>query len=160
MNIIVAVSENGVIGRNGKMPWHLPKDLQYFKRITSNHTVVMGRYTFEAIGKPLPNRKNIVLSSTLPSQEGIWIAKNWNEALNYIQPNEQVFLIGGQQIFDYALQNQFVNKIYRTLIHHVFEGDTFFPQIDTHQWKLIEQTFSPKDEKNPYDLTFEIWERL
>ncbi len=160
MNIIVAVSENGVIGLNGKMPWHLPKDLQYFKKMTLQHTVIMGRYTYESIGKPLPNRKNIVLSNTLNHQDGILIAKNWNDVFNFIQQDEKVFIIGGQQVFHQALEKKIVQKIYRTFIHHSFEGDTFFPEIHLKEWSLVSQEFSAKDEKNPYDLTFEIWNKL
>ncbi len=160
MNIIVAVSENGVIGLNGIMPWHLPKDLQYFKKITLNHTVIMGRLTFESIGKPLPNRKNIVLSNTLKPLEGILIAKNWEEAIQLAQNDEKVFIIGGQQTFEQALQFKLVNSIYRTLIHHSFEGDTFFPEINLKEWSLVSQEFVSKDDKNPFDFTFEIWNKL
>lgn len=157
MNIIVAVSENGVIGYKGKMPWYLPKDLQYFKKVTLHHTVIMGRNTFEAIGKPLPQRKNIILSHTLEPQNEIFIARNWQEVIQLTQNDKNVFIIGGQQVFEQALEKKMVHTIYRTLIHHSFEGDTFFPDINTNQWNLISQEFSPKDEKNPYDLTFEIW---
>ncbi len=159
INIIVAVSTNGVIGLNGNMPWHIPKDLHYFKQITTPHTIIMGRYTYHAIGKPLPNRKNIVLTKTLTPQQGILIAGNWEQALNMITNEEQVFIIGGQQVFEQALEKQLVKRIYRTLIHYHFDGDTFFPEINLKEWKLISSTFSMKDEKNPYDLTFEIWSK-
>lgn len=157
MNIIVAVSANGVIGNNGKMPWRLPKEMKLFKKITTPHTIIMGRYTFESIGKPLLNRKNIVLSTTLPLQNGILIARNWQEVFSLVARDEQVFIIGGQQLFEYALQNNLIKKIYKTVIHHNFEGDTFFPEVDWAQWKLQHQTFYAKDEKNPYDFTTEIW---
>jgi dihydrofolate reductase len=160
MNLIVAVSRNGVIGLNGKMPWHLPKDLQYFKKITLNNTVIMGRFTFEAIGKPLPNRKNIVLSKKYNAMDGVWVAHSWEEISLFIQENEQIFVIGGQQIFEQALNQGLIKKIYRTFVHHDFDGDTFFPNIDKSKWKLEFQEFHHCDLKNPYDLTFEIWNKI
>lgn len=159
MKIIVAVSENGVIGYKGKMPWHLPKDLQYFKKITLHHTVIMGRNTFESIGKPLPNRKNIVLTRSLTVITGVWIAKNWMEVLEMVEDKSEVFIIGGQQIFEQALELGLIQTIYRTLIHHSFDGDTFFREIDNNYWELISEEFSPKDEKNIYDMTFQIWNK-
>ncbi|GIV43141.1 MAG: dihydrofolate reductase [Bacteroidia bacterium] len=159
MNIIVAVSENGVIGYKGKMPWHLPKDLQYFKKITLNHTVIMGRHTFESIGKPLINRENIVLSTTLKPVEGIHVAKNWDEAIQLAPRDKKIFIIGGQQVFEQALEKKLVHTIYKTVIHHKFDGDTFFPPIDSNKWKLISQEFSHRDEKNPFDFTIEIWQK-
>ncbi len=159
MNIIVAVSENGVIGLKGKMPWHLPKDLQYFKKVTINHTVIMGKNTYLSIGNPLPNRKNIVLSKTLESHKNILVASSWDEVFSLIKPDEKVFIIGGQQIYEQAFEKNLVKSIYRTIVHHNFEGDTFFPHIQWNKWILISSEYSSKDDKNPYDITFEIWNR-
>lgn len=159
MNLIVALSENHVIGKNGKMPWHLPKDLQFFKQETMGHTVVMGRNTFESIGKPLKGRRNIVLSRTLTEKQGIEIARNWDEVLVLVATDEQVFIIGGEQVFREALERKLPSFAYITRIHAHFDGDTFFPPLPPNDWQLLNEHFEPADAQNPYNMTFQVWKR-
>lgn len=159
MKLIVAHSDNLVIGLNATMPWHQPKDLQFFKQKTIGHTVVMGRNTFEAIGKPLVGRRNIVLSRTLNTKEGIEIARNWDEVLTLTKTDNQVFIIGGEQVFREALQRRLPSLAYITIIHATLEGDAFFPGLPSNEWLLLDQTIEPADSQNPFNMTFQTWKR-
>jgi dihydrofolate reductase len=136
MNIsfIVAVSENNVIGLNGKMPWHIPQDLRHFKNKTLNHTVVMGRKTFDAIGHPLNDRKNIILTSdTNLFAAGCIVTHTVEQCLDLLKKeNGEIFVIGGTSLFQLFMP--YVNKIYLTKIHAKFEGDTFFPELNSSEW--------------------------
>jgi dihydrofolate reductase len=123
---VVAVSKNGVIGKNGKLPWHFSSDLKFFKKLTTGHTVIMGRVTFDSIGKPLPNRRNIVVSRQARSVPGVEFAPSVAEALKLAKGGE-VFIIGGASIYKETLD--LVDAIYLTHIDQVFEGDAFYPGI-------------------------------
>jgi dihydrofolate reductase len=136
ISLIVAISQNGVIGVNNSLPWHLPEDLKNFKKITSGKSVVMGRKTFESIGKPLPNRDNIIVSASSFSNEDsscvikyhqdYSVAKNLGIALDFaLAKSDEVFIIGGATLYKQALEEGYINKIYLTTINHSFQGDTF-----------------------------------
>jgi dihydrofolate reductase len=139
LTIIAAISTNNVIGANGKIPWDIPEDIKRFKDLTLNHPVIMGRKTFENIlrksGKPLPKRKNIVLSTTLQPQEGVYTARTIDEALR-LTGNETSYVIGGAQIYELFLLR--TDKLEITRVHGYFEGDAFFPEIDWNEWQMID----------------------
>lgn len=155
LSIIVAVAENGVIGHNNQLIWHLPEDLKMFKRLTSGHPIIMGRKTFESIGKPLPNRTSIIITKNPEFQiEGCITVHSLEEAIeaaNEIEENE-AFIIGGAEIYRLALP--FADTIYLTEVHHSFEGDTFFPAIDKDIWEEVNRTDHDVDEKHLYKYSF------
>ena len=136
LNIIVAISDNYAIGRGGDMPWHIGEDLKYFKRITSGHTVIMGRRTWESIGcRPLPNRRNIVVSRTMAAPEGAQVAASLPAALEMAVPDVEVFVMGGGQLYKEAMP--LADRLYVTLVHtQVPDADTFFPFINPLKWEL------------------------
>ena len=144
LNIIVAISDNYAIGRGGDMPWHIGEDLKYFKRITSGHTVIMGRRTWESIGcRPLPNRRNIVVSRTMAAAEGAQVAASLQAALEMAAPDVEVFVMGGGQLYKEAMP--LADRLYVTLVHtRVPDADTFFPFINPLKWELseISETFT------------------
>ncbi|MEX8546159.1 MAG: dihydrofolate reductase [Mucilaginibacter sp.] len=152
ISLVVAVAANNAIGKNNQLLWHLPADLKHFKQITTGHTVFMGRKTYESIGKPLPNRRNIVISRNIKEIKGCEVAPSLEEALLLAGKNEEVMVIGGATIYNLALP--LANCIYLTKIHHEFEADTFFPEIDPNQWReSSREDFSP-DEKNLLAYSF------
>ena len=158
ISLILAMDRNRVIGKNNRMPWRLPADLAYFKNITLGSTVVMGRKTFESIGKPLKGRKNIILTRDKEYiQEGCQIVNSIEEALEEIKKKEETFIIGGAEIYSMFLP--FAKKLYITYIDHEFQGDTYFPEIDDEEWKVISRTPGEKNEENPYSYYFEVYER-
>ena len=158
MELIVAITENNVIGFEGDMPWHLPADLANFKSMTSGHAVLMGRKTWESIGKPLPNRMNIVLTRQLDlSLEGAIVVHSIDDAICKAG-NEQLFVIGGGEIYEIVMEH--ATTIHVTRIHTSIEGDTQFPQIDTDEWTLQQSEICPADEKNAFAMTFETWQRV
>jgi len=157
---IVAISENNVIGKDNTLLWHLPNDLKYFKSKTSLHCVIMGRRTYQSIGKPLPNRTNIVVSANENMvADGCVLVKSIEDALIVARSNHELeaFVIGGGQIYEATLG--LAERIYITKVHASFEGDTFFPQLRETEWHCISTEVHLKDEKNHYDYDFEIWER-
>lgn len=161
ISIIVAVSENQVIGRDNQLPWHLPADLKYFKTLTTGHTIVMGRNTYDSIGKPLPNRENVVITRNADfNPAGVKVVHSLEDALKYCSlKEEEVFIIGGDSIYRQAIN--FVSKIYLTRVHCMLaDGNAFFPRLDASFWGLKSSTFYPKDEKNEYDYSFEVYERI
>ena len=157
VSLIVAASQNGVIGKNNRLPWKLPADLKRFKQLTMGHPVIMGRKTFESIGKPLPGRTNIVVTHQAGFQAcGALAAHSLEEALRLCENTEEVSVIGGASIYEQALP--LADRIYLTLIHQDFEGDTTF-RWDKYQWKeLSRQDFQP-DANNPYPYSFLTLER-
>jgi dihydrofolate reductase len=158
ISAIVAMGENRAIGFQGNIPWHLSADFKRFKELTMGHPIVMGRKTFESIGKPLPGRTNIVIT-TDPSYvvEGCVAAHSLEEALAATGAADEVFIIGGAQIYELALPK--VQTLYLTKVHGAFEGDTFFPVLNEAEWNLIGSEDHAKDEKNDADFTFLIYER-
>lgn len=144
INIIAAVSKNGIIGADGKIPWDIPEDKAYFKKITSGNIVIMGRRTFEEIGYPLPNRYNIIVSEKKNfHDENLITAKSLDEALNiahiYGQKNniEEIFFCGGEKIYKQGLE--LAQRIYITEINREYEGDTFFPKFNTGEFRLLKR---------------------
>jgi len=160
VSIIVAVADNGVIGRGGGLPWHLPADLKRFKRLTSGHHMVMGRRTWDSIGRrPLPGRPTIVVSRD-PSfvAEGAQVARSVEEALELAAGADEVFIAGGEAIYRAALP--VADRIYLTRVHACFDGDTHFPAFDANDWQVVVEERHEPDEKNPYAHTFLVYERV
>ena len=160
ISFIVAVSENNVIGKDNKLPWHLPSDMKYFKNKTWAMPVVMGRKTFEALGKPLDGRTNFVITrKTDWKPAGVEIVHSIDQAIVEATKLDakEIFIIGGAEIFTAALP--LADRIYLTLIHHNFEGDAFFPEFKTDEWKLVSNKEYQADEKNKYAHSFQMWER-
>jgi len=160
ISCIVAVAHNRVIGRDNDIPWYLPADLQYFKKVTLGHTVVMGRNCYNSIGRPLPKRTNIIvtrdpfyISSVCP------IARSIPEALKIANEKgeTEVFILGGGQI--YAQTEDLWDRLYLTEVDIDVAGDIFFPEIDMKQWKLLSEEHHTKDEKNEYNYVFKVFER-
>lgn len=139
INIIAAMTPSGVIGKDGTMPWNLPEDLKLFKRHTLGNIVIMGRRTFESIGRPLPKRTNMVISGSIREEdktEGILYFRSLDEALAAAQTGpEQVFIIGGANIYSQMIGR--ADRLYISKIHNEYEGDTFFPEIDENIWKIV-----------------------
>lgn len=157
---IWAQDKNGLIGKNNRLPWHLPNDLRFFKETTINHTLVMGRKTFEGMGgRPLPNRQTIVLTRDKDYQaENVMVMHSLDEVLAYDQANQgKTFIAGGSAIYSEFMP--YCEKIYRTFIEERFEGDAYFPEVSWNKWQLTERKQGPKDEKNPYRYYFETYER-
>ncbi|NJL74709.1 MAG: dihydrofolate reductase [Saprospiraceae bacterium] len=162
VSAIVAVSKNNVIGKEEDIPWYLPADLAFFKRTTLNHHVIMGRSTFQAIGRPLPKRTNIVLTrNPFFIASGVLTAKNISEALAIAVAHEEteVFICGGGKIYEQTMP--LWDKLYLTEVGvEVEDGDTFFPPIHLEHWELLTAETHQADAKNEYDYTFKVYRRL
>ena len=158
--IVVAMGEKNEIGFENQLLWHLPKDLKHFKDLTSGHPIIMGRKTYESIGKPLPNRTNIVVSRQKDwFEEGILIVGSIKEAVKFAKKiDEEVFIIGGGNI--YAQTMDVVDRLEVTLVKADLEADTYFPKIDPKVWKKIDEVCHEKDEKNQYDFCFQTYEKI
>ncbi len=160
ISFIAAVSENNVIGKDNKLPWRLPTDMKYFKNVTWAMPVVMGRKSFESLGKPLGGRKNIVITRRTDwHPDGVEIVHSIDQAIIVATQHDvkEIFIIGGAQIFQAAMPS--ADRIYLTLVHENFDGDAFFPEIKQEDWKLVSNRDCEPDEKNPYALSFQVWER-
>ncbi|MBU9722147.1 MULTISPECIES: dihydrofolate reductase [Bacillaceae] len=158
ISMIWAMSSNRVIGKDGDMPWHLPNDLKYFKKVTSGHPVLMGRTTFDSIGKALPKRRNIVLTRSDDfSAEGVEVIHSLDEVNGLAREEEEFFVIGGATVYEQLMP--LAERLYVTEIHESFEGDTFFPAFDMEKWELVSTEEGEMDEKNPYPHTFKVYER-
>jgi len=164
ISLIVAVSKNGVIGLDGSMPWHLTTDLKRFKALTVKHPVIMGRKTFVSIGRPLPDRCNIVVSRNPDFQyDGVTVQKSLNSALDYASEvasangSDAVFIIGGGDIFKQALP--LAQKMFVTEVLADINGDTFFPKFDVSQWKIIHEEKVSQGEKDSHDTRFVVYQR-
>ena len=161
LSLIVAISENNAIGKAGDLLCHLPNDLQYFKRQTSGCTVVMGKKTFLSLPKrPLPNRRNIVLTQqTEFAYDHTEVAHSVPELMEMLSAYEQVFIIGGGQVYRQFLP--LVDKLYITHIHHTWEdADTFFPEIDSSIWQCLSQEHHEADDRHPCPYTFAVYTRI
>ncbi len=152
ISLSVAMDEDRVIGREGGMPWHLPADLKHFKQTTTGKPVIMGRRTFESIGKPLPERRNIVLSRSGFQAEGAESAGSLDEALELTKDEEEIMIIGGADLFELALPK--ADRIYLTRIHGHFEGDTHFPPFNHDNWKVASVENHRADAHNDWPMTF------
>lgn len=152
LSLIVAMTKNRVIGKDNQMPWHLPADLAWFRQNTTGKPVIMGRKTFESIGRPLPKRTNIVLSRQPFEHDGVIWKDSLESAVNFVRDSEEIMLIGGGQLF-----NEYVSKadrLYLTEIQTELDGDTFFPSINWDEWHIEFEQYRPADEQNPYDCRF------
>lgn len=159
ISFILAMDENRVIGKDNQLPWHLPEDLKFFKRVTMGHPIAMGRKTHDSIGRILPGRENIIITRQPNFQsEGCTIFYSVKEFVNYCsnQDNE-IFVIGGAEIFNELFI--YADRLYITLIHEKFEGDTFFPEFVESEWELNSCETGIKNEKNPFDYEFRIYHR-
>lgn len=156
ISIIVAMTPENVIGKNNALLWHLPADMKHFRQLTTGHCIVMGRKTFDSIGRPLPNRTNIVITRNQTWQyEGCIIANSLEDALIIAkkeEQNQEIFIIGGGNIYKQALP--LADKIYLTIVETEIQGDTFFPEIDLEQWQEISHKKHTKDDKNLFDYSF------
>ena len=158
VTIVVAMGENNAIGKNNELLWYLPKDLRHFKTITKGHTVIMGRKTFESVGKPLPNRRNIIITrNTDLAIEGTEVVHTLEDALELCKQGEEVFVIGGAEIYKIAMPH--TDKIYLTVVHENFEADAFFPEIDHNLWLETASEKHLPDDKNNLSFTFSTLER-
>ncbi|XJZ25878.1 dihydrofolate reductase [Bacillota bacterium Lsc_1132] len=159
ISFIWAMDENRVIGKNNQLPWRLPEDLKFFKRVTMGHPVAMGRKTHESIGRLLPGRENIVITrNTDFFCEGCTVFHSVEGFVSYAnQLDEEVFVIGGAEIFRSLLR--FASRFYITYIHEQFDGDTFFPPIDLSNWELLSREKGLKNEQNPFDYEFCMYGR-
>jgi dihydrofolate reductase len=160
VTMVVAMGEKNEIGFDNQLLWHLPKDLKHFKEITSGHPVIMGRKTYESIGKALPNRTNIVVSRQKDwFEEGILIVGSIKEAVKFAKKiDEEMFIIGGGNIYEQTMD--IADKLEITLVKADLEADTFFPKIDKKIWTKTSEICHEKDEKNQYDFCFQTFERI
>ncbi len=150
---IVAMSENRVIGRHNQIPWRLPADLRHFKQVTMGKPILMGRKTYESLGRALPGRSNIVITrETHFHAPGCLIVNSIETALEAANYSEEVFVIGGAQLYQQMLPR--TQRLYLTIVHHVFEGDTYFPELNKHEWREIERTDYKADAENIYSYSF------
>ena len=158
ISLIVAISQNRVIGRENKLPWHLPDDLKYFRRITKGNPVIMGRKTYESIGRPLPQRQNIVVSRD-PSYvaEGCEVVNSLEQALKAADTEKETFIIGGAELYRQSLE--FVNRIYLTEVHASVEGDSFFPELDK-EWQEVSRQAHPADSEHKFAFDWVVLERV
>ncbi|MEG0929052.1 dihydrofolate reductase [Chryseobacterium sp.] len=158
--IVVAMGEKNEIGFENQLLWHLPKDLKHFKDLTSGHPIIMGRKTYESIGKPLPNRTNIVVSRKKDwFEEGILIVGSLKEAMKFAKKiDEEVFVIGGGNIYEQTME--MVDKLEVTLVKADLKADTFFPKINEKIWKKTNEVCHEKDEKNGYEFCFQTFEKI
>jgi dihydrofolate reductase len=160
ISIISAVAKNGIIGIKNNLPWKLSGDLKYFAKITTGKTVLMGKNTFLSIinilGKPLPNRRNLVLSETSEGLAGAEIFNSWDKVLD-LAKNEEIFVIGGANVYKQAIQ--FADKLYITEVNCTPAGDVSFPEFNKNDWQLISEEPHLKDEKNEYDYNFKVYIR-
>ncbi|MDY7223976.1 dihydrofolate reductase [Halalkalibacterium halodurans] len=158
ISFIVAMDKHRLIGKENDLPWRLPADLAHFKRVTSGHTVIMGRKTYESIGKPLPNRRNVVVTrSQAYTAEGVDIVHSIDEAIRLTEHENETFVIGGSELFKAFWPH--ADRMYVTYIDEVFDGDTYFPEIDGQEWELVSVEAGTVDEKNVYPHEFRVYER-
>lgn len=155
LSIIVAIANENVIGKDNKLIWHLPEDLKRFKEITSGHTIIMGRKTFESLGRVLPNRKHIILCNDMQmniENENVEIVNDISKLDKYINTDEECFVIGGATI--YKLLMPYASKMYITKINESFEGDVYFPEIKSAEWEEVSREKGLKNEENPFDYEY------
>lgn len=158
ISIIAAMGNKRVIGIENRLPWQLPADMQWFRRCTMGKPIIMGRTTFESIGKPLPGRKNIVVTRNKQYQlDGAVVVHSLEAAIEAVQGDDEAMIIGGSNIYNQALD--IANKLYITHIHADFEGDSWFPAYDESQWSVVSREEHLADEKNGYDYSFVVLER-
>ena len=158
LSIIVAVAENGVIGRDGDLPWRLPADLRHFKRTTMGHHLVIGRRTWDEVGKPLPGRTMVVVTRDRALRiPDVIVVHSLQDALAAAAADDEVFVAGGGEIYRQALPQ--ADRVYLTRVHASVEGDTTFPELDEDEWRLVSRSDHEPDENNPWPYSFLVYER-
>ena len=161
ISLIVAYAQNNIIGKQGVMPWSIPADLAYFKKTTMGSPIIMGRVTWESLGRPLPGRLNIVISRNSDYEaKGAELVSDLRSAIELAKqeaPNQEIFIIGGGQIYAEALNSGLADKVYATEIHQHIEGDTSFPKLDDSTWKETSRDPQPVD--NNYEFDFVVYQR-
>jgi dihydrofolate reductase len=158
LSLIVAISNNGVIGHQGQLPWQLSSDLQRFKRITMGHHIIMGRMTYESIDRLLPGRTSIILTRQQDyAIEGALVARSITAACDLAAADEEAFIIGGSSVYESALD--IVDRIYLTRVLADVQGDTFFPPLELAEWKRVESEDRSADDRNDHDHRFEVYDR-
>ena len=156
ITLIAAAAENNALGKNNDLIWHLPDDFKRFKSITSGHYIIMGRKTFESFPKPLPNRTHVIITRQKNyNPENCIVVNSLEKAIAACPKDEDVFVIGGGEIYKQSIA--IADKIELTRVHSTFEADTFFPEIDTTIWDLVQEEFHPKDEKHNFDFSFQTY---
>ena len=161
LSIVVAKAKNNIIGKENKIIWNLPEDLKHFKNLTTGHTIIMGRKTFESLGKILPNRKHIIFSQNPDfkvKDENVEVVHSLLQIQELIEGNEEAFVIGGAMIYNFLMP--YVKKMYVTEIGEEFEGDAFFPKISGETWKEVSREKGIKDENNNIDYEFVTYQRI
>lgn len=160
LSLIAAIAQGGVIGRDGTLPWRLPADLRRFRELTTGHTVVMGRKTWESIGRALPDRENVVISTTLEEALGATIVTSLGAALDHACECDEtnVYVIGGARVYAEALPGAHILEL--TRVEARVEGDVYFPAYDANQFERIYSEPHPRDEKHAYSFRFETWQRI
>jgi dihydrofolate reductase len=155
ITIIAAIAKNNALGKDNDLIWHLPADLKRFKKVTTGHYILMGRNTFESIGKPLPNRTTIIITRNKNYfKEGCLIANSIEEAIEMVDNKDDIFIIGGAQIYKECIEKDLIDRLDITQVHHEFEADVFFPEIDLKIWKETAREDFIADEKNKFDFSF------
>lgn len=155
ITIIAAIANNNALGKDNDLIWHLPADLKRFKKVTSGHHILMGRNTFESIGKPLPNRTTVIITRNSDYKaKGCIVVDSIEKAIDVAKEDEQIFIIGGAQIYKQTIASNLVDQLDITKVHHAFDADVFFPEIDTAIWKEVSREGFVADEKNKYDYSF------
>lgn len=159
ITIIAAIGKNNELGKDNQLLWRLPADLKHFKNLTSGHPIIMGRKTYESIGKPLPNRTNIVVSRKDDwFEEGILIVPSLKDAIKHAKKiNENIFILGGGEIYRHTID--LADRLEITQVNHQTDADVFFPKIDEKIWIKTDEINHPKDENHAYDFYFQTWER-
>ena len=161
LSIIVAKAKNNIIGKNNELVWHLPEDLKHFKNLTTGHTIIMGRKTFESLEKVLPNRKRVIFSQNPDfkvKDENVEVVHSLLQIQDLIEGEEEAFVIGGAMIYNFLMP--YVKKMYVTQINEEFDGDAFFPKIDEKVWKKTSEEKGIKNEENKLDYEFITYERI
>jgi dihydrofolate reductase len=159
INAVVAMAENRVIGNHNKLPWHMPADLQHFKALTSGKPIIMGRKTYESIGRPLPDRCNIVISHNTAFQAaGCVVVHSVDAALAAADYSDDIFIIGGALLYEHMLPR--IERIYMTVINGDFAGDAYFPPLPATEWVVSEDVLHQADAKNPHDYRFITYDRV
>lgn len=157
--MIVAMAENRAIGKDNELLWHLPADLQYFKRTTMGKPILMGRKTYQSIGRPLPGRVNIVVSRDQTfAPDGVVVVRSIEQALEAASEHDDVMVIGGASFYEQMLP--MTQVLYVTQVHEIFEGDAFFPELDSSEWKKTHEQHNQPDEKNKLSYSFQTFERI
>jgi len=158
ISLIVAMTSNRVVGRAGGLPWHITEDLRRFKQLTMSHSIVMGRKTYESIGRALPGRNSIVITRQADfAPNGVNTAHNLEDALRLAADDDEIFVIGGAQIYELALPC--AERLYLTLVHADIEGDAFFPEIQWDEWELVEDSEVQSSRTAPFSFSFQVFDK-